>query len=422
MDPLSAVVNIVTLLGAGGAIMQAMGKVLALRQAPDVVLALNNEISDLRLVTMEIHKFLQDRQRSALPDHGSEITINNMTPTLNRANEKLLELERLIEYELTKAPGSDGELRINKTAWMRNQGKAKVLMDEIRSIRTNLVTSLGVLGSKTIGRVELRLSEIQYSIGSVQHQQAQQAAVTSQLLSNQLATNALLPNVLAAHEAMNRKVDLLLSAYASGQRATMHSFSKAPISEGHGHWEIQLSSVHRTYLGACFQDCRCNCHHRSTWKSPSYFRSIFGMLFLGYVGVPSITPNCNDFRCKQKADMNMKVSYYFPHWFVARAININIRLSKPDGLTQTLRVARMIPDTSKILSMAEAGDIEGMKQIFRSRKASPFDQDISRGRTPLYVSPIHLTARFYFVISYVLTVRFSQSAIPCVSISTRPRF
>lgn len=72
MDPFSAVVNIVTLLGAGGAIMHAMGKVLALGQAPETVLALNNEMSDLRLVSMEIHEFLQDYQRSASQDHRSE--------------------------------------------------------------------------------------------------------------------------------------------------------------------------------------------------------------------------------------------------------------------------------------------------------------------------------------------------------------
>ena len=43
---------------------------------------------------------------------------------------------------------------------MRHQGKAKILMEEIRSIRANLVGGLGILGSKAIGWIELRLSEI----------------------------------------------------------------------------------------------------------------------------------------------------------------------------------------------------------------------------------------------------------------------
>ena len=53
MEPLSVAANIIAVLGAGGAIINTLDQANSIRQAPDIVLALNNEISDLRLIVHE---------------------------------------------------------------------------------------------------------------------------------------------------------------------------------------------------------------------------------------------------------------------------------------------------------------------------------------------------------------------------------
>ena len=245
--------------------------------------------------------------------------------------------------------------------------------------------------------------------------------MTNQLLANQIATHTLLPAVLAAHEETNRKVDLLLSAHAASQGTRMLAFPPPSGFDAYaGHWNLQLCSIRRTYLGECISECRCSCHYRSTLRSPSYLRSFLGMLFLGYVGVPSISPDCDDVRCKHKSDTIMRVTYCFPHWFIARAINLTMKMSRPDGFTQNLRISRVIPDSSRIFMMAEEGDVEGMKQIFSLRRASPFDLGSSGGRTPLLVNPdLFQLLLCHGLTDFGATMRTSEPEAGCLQIFDR---
>lgn len=46
----------------------------------------------------------------------------------------------------------------------------------------------------------------------------------------------------------------------------------------------------------CRHRCSCVCHAESSVETPSLIRSIIGHLFIGYVGIPSLTPKCESSR------------------------------------------------------------------------------------------------------------------------------
>ena len=114
MDPLSLTVSIITLLGAGGSTAKALGK---LTLASDALAALNNEISDLHVIVLETNRILQEHEIQTC----QSTLLTSLGPLLGRAQQKLLELETLIEYKLV-TPGSGGDSKIRKIAWIREQG------------------------------------------------------------------------------------------------------------------------------------------------------------------------------------------------------------------------------------------------------------------------------------------------------------
>lgn len=66
MDPLSLTASVITVVGVADAAGRGLKKLIALRGASDAILALNNEISDLRLTLRELDSILRD-QRQMIP-------------------------------------------------------------------------------------------------------------------------------------------------------------------------------------------------------------------------------------------------------------------------------------------------------------------------------------------------------------------
>ena len=103
MDPLSITVSIVALIGAAQQVAVGLNKLASLRGAPAAVLALNNELSDLRLVLSEAEPLLLKHGRAAAASQTATSTIANDTRlklSIERAKDKLMELESIIQNRL----------------------------------------------------------------------------------------------------------------------------------------------------------------------------------------------------------------------------------------------------------------------------------------------------------------------------------
>ena len=140
-DPVSITTGIVTLLGTGGQIGKFLKKVVNLKNdAPDILLAVNNEITDLREV---VHMFDDLLQRQY--DTSDTAPYSQLGACLEKAKRTLLKLDQLLSYELTVFEGDDLHLRLDKSVWLLAEPKFRVIKDQIRDDKTALYRGLAVL-------------------------------------------------------------------------------------------------------------------------------------------------------------------------------------------------------------------------------------------------------------------------------------
>ena len=150
-DPLSLTASIIAIVGIGGQVAKSIKRLASLKGAPDLILALNNELSDIRLIIIAIQDVFQRQQITSVPFLGNqtgEANINaSVTSALNQANEKVLELEALHNKLIPFSSGLSGTTTGDKVTWLREQGKLKRIQESLRDARLKLATALGVLNS-----------------------------------------------------------------------------------------------------------------------------------------------------------------------------------------------------------------------------------------------------------------------------------
>ena len=144
MDPLSVTASIIALFQAGGAVGKALRKIANLRNAPDILLALNNEVADLHCLVENIDDVLRQHREII-----GEEPIVCLCRALDRAKRTLLKLENMLAYKLTSIKCKDGEshLVLDRSSWLRLENSVQRLKDEIREDKVSLSSALSVLTS-----------------------------------------------------------------------------------------------------------------------------------------------------------------------------------------------------------------------------------------------------------------------------------
>lgn len=151
MDPLSitaAVVGIATAVGQAGSITK---KLSSFRNAPDEVLGLGNQVTDLSAVLTVIG----DAVRVLQPSHDAELSdslgsLHVFHQILARVQGILQELDDLIQTRLLK-PGvlnPDGSPKASRQGWASEKDRLMRLCERLRDSRLNLVvimTALNIL-------------------------------------------------------------------------------------------------------------------------------------------------------------------------------------------------------------------------------------------------------------------------------------
>ena len=139
-DPLSAAASILTVLGAGGAVGKFLKRVLALKDAPDILLALNNDVVDLQHVVQIVEELLQGHSRMT-----DKAPLDHVCESLGKVKKTLSTFEYLVSYELTVVERDGSHLRLDRSAWLRVENKIKRLRKEIRANKGDLCLSLTLL-------------------------------------------------------------------------------------------------------------------------------------------------------------------------------------------------------------------------------------------------------------------------------------
>lgn len=146
---------------------------------------------------------------------------------------------------------------------------------------------------------------------------------------------------------------------------------------------IRASTYRRSQ---CEGWCSCICHRPCYLQTPQSVDFLLGSLFVGYSGFPVRRRGCNERTCRQQSIPTIKVSYYFPRWFLNRVVQFKAWSSYMQGPGMSLNVPRVIPDDSPVLSFAVQGNLDAIRSLFNQGLASPYDVGLSNGRTALHVS------------------------------------
>ena len=242
-------------------------------------------------------------------------------------------------------------------------------------------------------RLHQRLS----TIDAYQHQ----SNVTSEQRASQHNTDVQysIAQVYAAQQRLQLNLDIIeasnIARFAESTAGT--TTSAAVESEANSSGPIRFSgstsarnirssiSITASSPGfRCMIGCSCSCHDRKAIKLRLLDR-FFGSLFVGYVGLPYITPKCDDRLCAQRTSPLILATYVFPSWLLAKAILATLKYTYRVGPEFNVRVAPIVPHDSAILHLCKNGDPEGVKSLLRQGLASPYDASSLDGNTPLTV-------------------------------------
>ena len=146
MDPLSLTASIIAVLGVGGQAVKGIAKLASIRGTPELVLALNNEISDLHVVILAIQDVFRQRTASGPGQRAGDINIDtSITNSLRQANDLITNLEIFYNHLKVSSPGPTGTVTYERTVWLREQRRIKRMKEDLKSVRIKLTTSLGAL-------------------------------------------------------------------------------------------------------------------------------------------------------------------------------------------------------------------------------------------------------------------------------------
>ncbi len=137
---------------------------------------------------------------------------------------------------------------------------------------------------------------------------------------------------------------------------------------------------------ACRPWCACRCHTETKWRTPSILQPVLGSLFVGYSGMPRERLLCDEKSCQLQSQPVVYVTYFFPSWFLARAMSVMFATTPLAGPVVSLKVQRTVPGDAEIFTYAKLGDVNKMKILFEQGLASPHDVSFQSGITPMHVS------------------------------------
>ncbi|KAL8939547.1 MAG: hypothetical protein Q9216_003307 [Gyalolechia sp. 2 TL-2023] len=160
MDPVSVAASVLTLLGAAATAGRALDRLSSLKHAPDHLIALVNEVSDLRVVLHNVRDAVQERAKTS-QDCG------NLAYIVQRASLKMSELNRLIYGNLVKTGGTgcnsiadEDTVKASRRSFLRHSGKIKELKDGLKELKLSLLVAMGTLTFSDVSRLKLDICDV----------------------------------------------------------------------------------------------------------------------------------------------------------------------------------------------------------------------------------------------------------------------
>jgi hypothetical protein len=140
------------------------------------------------------------------------------------------------------------------------------------------------------------------------------------------------------------------------------------------------------YPSSCRPGCPCACHSQRRSNTPTFMNRVLGQMFVGYVGLPLLSPKCDNAACEKSQVPTVSVEYWFPLGFCwSQIVRLQVGYRPNVGPQFNLTTLRSVPDTAQCVDYALNGNIEGLKDLFKRGLASPWDVSNTRGYTMVRV-------------------------------------
>ena len=395
-DPLSVTAGIIAVLGAIESVTKTLARIKSIRNAPNELLALINEVSDLKLILSDVQSYLADCTASQqLPREP----LQHMSTLANRARDRLLELDELIQYRFTKADSTTDQIKVSRREWARARSTIETFRQSLRDIRLNIVTQMVVVNScvsilfKIHPRIVLTLFRAHQSrigltideICIISSQLQMNHHLSGERITRQLDEHSrLLTHILTGQPDLQGQPQLRTSSdgqaqiSAGGLVATTSDQSSGSIIRIRAH-ATQTSRL------PCYPRCVCACHNIRSFSSPLLLHKTIGTLFIGYSGCPLRSLHrCTDSNCLSQSTFRAYVHYHFPYWFVTKALTVALMSVYLDKISVSLTVRNVVSPGAEIFRLAYANDVDGLRGLFSVGSAAPNDSS-STGVTALIV-------------------------------------
>lgn len=362
MDPLSITTGVVTLLAACSATAMTFKRILSLKDAPPLIQALNNEISDLQLAAMDVDDHVQQIKPSRASTPIADARVLRMCfLALNDAREKVQAIDTLLHSRILK-PNAGSKLKIKYRSLVSEFSRLNQLRSDIRHSRQRITHVLGHIGLKKTSAIEvfmrdIQLTNIQFNAemtnrmstlteGQAQIGESLESIVKSQSILSKTKSNSLpsKPQDLPAIYSANRGIEVPV----------------ARVSHGHPKY---------------------HCSYRQE-RSLRHLQTYFGTLFIGYAADPVFDRHQKLWPCNPEIDLT--ITYIFPLWFFCYALLFRVRYSRLEQITFSLSLRQTIPENHVFYTILVGGGVDDMKQLINSGAISPRAQ-ASNGTSLLYV-------------------------------------
>ena len=388
-DPLSITASIIAVVGAAEGVTKTLRKIRNIRNAPEELLALVREISDIRTVIGDIDNYIQKIQKSQ--DTTSPATVQpelqHLVILVTRAKGKLLELDQLVQYRLMKPESIDDHIRVSRREWAGAKHIIEGFRRSLRDIRFNIVTQMMVINSYVLfvykifkrcqglsicsshqSRIGLTINEIHLISDQIQSNQLHAESRTAKQLKKQ---SHILTNILNSQSSLHHLLSAPIHSRTWTQGA-MVSPHQQPLNR-----VVRVkASYGRRWLCAAY--CKCACHVVKTFfQSPALLKQVIGTLIIGYAGYPIRwgTPQpCTESSCLSRRKIQATVKYLFPAWLIEKAFFLRVTAQQLGEIKVSLKVQRIVPIESEVFRLIFLPNgVDRLRALFRKGQASPND-------------------------------------------------
>ncbi|KAJ5381152.1 ankyrin repeat containing protein [Penicillium cataractarum] len=392
MDPLSIIASSVAIATLAAQTCRAFAALRSKAKGlPGRMHALNNEVADLELVLNEVAAVFKERDSTLLIESETA----NIPRLLELARGKLLELKLILERLGRSMEGSNSKLSpfINLLDLRKEQPRLGELQEELKSVRCNLNVMLGASNSRDMVRVRVELE----GLSMVTSQIADQTNIRKELQDSLTYHHGTLA------DTVERRVGQLMEKRITQVEEMMRAQSEAlkqnqitqtgalyrrprprrPSSQ-HSQSPIAPESVRvrvNQYTFKCQSGCTCACH-KQTKTNASFMNRVLGQIFVGYAGLPMVSPKCDSSECEKSQTPFISFEYWFPLGFCwSKIVQAQVSYHPSFGPQFNITTLRSVPDTAPCVEFALHGNIEGLKGLFNRGAASPWDVSATRGYT-----------------------------------------